>query len=116
MHPKAPPLPVLLVEPGRAIVIGGVAEERSDDLSENNRAGTWAFVLKELDPDTTRLLVRIRWDRKAGLIDWFYNFGVLEPSHFVMERRMMLGIKLRAEALAAQEVEPIKAATAATGR
>lgn len=106
LHPKAPPLPVLLVEPGRAIVIGGVAEEQGDDLSKNTRAGTWAFVLKELDATATRLLVRIRWDRNPGLLDWFYSFGVLEPSHFVMERRMMLGIKRRAEALAAQEVEP----------
>ena len=115
LHPKAPPLPVLLVEPGRTIVIGGLAEELGDDLSENTRGGTWAFVLKELDPSTTRLLVRIRWDRKGGLLDWLYNFGVLEPSHFVMERRMMLGIKHRAEALAAEEVEPIKAATATSG-
>lgn len=116
LHPKAPPLPVLLVEPGRAIVIGGVAEQQGDDLSKNTRAGTWAFVLKELDASTTRLLVRIRWDRKPGLVDWMYSFGVLEPSHFVMERRMMLGIKRRAEALTAQEVEPIKAATATSGR
>jgi hypothetical protein len=115
LHPKAPPLPVLLVEPGRAIVIGGVAEELGDGLSKNVHAGTWAFVLKELDPSTTRLIVRIRWDRKPGVLDWIYNLGVLEPSHFVMERRMMLGIKRRAEALTAQEVEPIKAATAITG-
>ena len=115
LHPKAPPLPVLLVEPGRAIVIGGVAEELGYDLSKNVHAGTWAFVLKELDSSTTRLLVRIRWDRQPGLLDWIYNFGVLEPSHFVMERAMMLGIKRRAEALTAQEVEPIKAATAASG-
>lgn len=116
LHPKAPPLPVLLVEPGRALVVGGVAEELGDDLSKNTRAGTWAFVLKELDPNSTRLLVRIRWDRKPGVLDWIYNFGVLEPSHFVMERRMMLGIKHRAEGLAAQEVEPLKSATAACGR
>ena len=100
LHPKAPPLPVLLVEPHRAIVIGGVGEEQGDGLSKNARAGTWAFVLKELDPNTTRLLVRIRWNRRPGLLDWIYNFGVLEPSHFVMERRMLLGIKHRAEAFA----------------
>jgi len=116
LHPKAAPLPVLLVEPGRALVIGGLAQELGDDLSESIRAGTWAFVLKELDAGTTRLLVRIRWDRKPGLLDWIYNFGVLEPSHFVMERRMMLGIKRRAEALTALEVEPVKAASAASGR
>lgn len=109
LHPKAPPLPVLLVEPGRAIVIGGVAEELGDDLSKNVRPGTWAFVLKELDPNTTRLLVRIRWKSRPGVIDWIYNFGVLEPSHFVMERRMMLGIKSRAESLAKPHGVPVAA-------
>ncbi|MFY9611484.1 MAG: hypothetical protein WAU45_23090 [Blastocatellia bacterium] len=117
LHPKAPPLPVLLVEAGRAIVIGGVVtEQQGDDLSKKTRAGTWAFVLKEVDASTTRLLVRIRWDRKPGPLDWIYSFGVLEPSHFVMERRMMLGIKRRAEALTAWEVEPSKAATVTSGR
>ena len=103
LHPKAPPLPVLLVEPHRAIVIGGIGEELGDDLSKNVRVGTWSFVLKELDPSTTRLLVRIRWNRRPGVFDWIYNFGVLEPSHFIMERRMLLGIKHRAEQLAKRE-------------
>lgn len=117
LHPKAPPLPVLLVEPRRAIVVGGVSEEERDGTSKNTRAGTWAFVLKELDTTTTRLIVRIRWDLKPSLLNWIYAYGVLEPSHFIMERRMMLGIKRRAEALATHEVEPpIKTVSAATGR
>lgn len=118
LHPKAPPLPVLLVEPGRAIVAGGISPEDGDPAaSENARAGTWAFVLRELDPATTRLIVRIRWHTKPSLLNWIYSYGVLEPSHFVMERKMMLGIKHRAEALATQTVEgPIKAASAASGR
>jgi hypothetical protein len=112
LHPKAPPLPVLLVEPGRAIVVGGIAEEAGDDPSKNTRSGTWTFALKELDQSTTRLLVRIRWDRKPGVRDWIINFGVLEPAHFVMERRMMLGIKRRAEALSVQDLESGKTAAA----
>lgn len=116
LHPKAPPLPVLLVEAGRALVIGGIAEQQGEELSRDTRAGTWAFVLKELDPTSTRLLVRIRWDREAGLLDWIYSVGVLEPSHFVMERKMMLSIKHRAEALATHEVEPVETVAAASGR
>ena len=102
LHPKAPPLPVLLVEPGRAILVGGVPEEDGEDHAENTRFGTWVFVLKELDLGTTRLIVRIRWHRSAGMLDWIFNFGVLEPSHFIMERRMLIGIKSRAEGLARQ--------------
>ena len=117
LHPKAPPVPVLLVEPGRAIVVGGVSQEEGDGAPKNTPAGSWAFVLKELNTTATRLIVRIRWDRKPGVLNWIYNYGVLEPSHFIMERRMMLVIKRRAEALAKQKVEPpIKAESAATGR
>jgi hypothetical protein len=100
LHPKAPPLPVLLVEPGRALVVGGIG----DGTEDGTRAGTWAFVLKELGPSTTRLIVRIRWDRKPGVLSWIYSYGVLEPSHFIMERKMMLGIKQRAEALATHKI------------
>jgi hypothetical protein len=34
------------------------------------------------------------------LISWLGNYVVLEPAHFVMERRMLIGIKQRAEAMA----------------
>jgi hypothetical protein len=100
LHPKAPPLPVLSVDPFRAIVIGGIGEELGDVLAKNVRAGTWTFAVRELAPRATRLLVRIMWDRKSGMLDWIYNYGVLEPSHFIMERRMLTGIKHRAEGFA----------------
>jgi hypothetical protein len=69
---------VLAVEPNRALVLEG-----------------WgAFVLEPLDDRTTRLIVRSRgpgaWGRLAHYLFW-------EPAHFVMERRMLLGIKARAE-------------------
>jgi hypothetical protein len=89
LHPKAPPLSVIMVEPFRTIVLG------SDDPTEN--AGTWAFYLNPIDEETTRLLVRIRWNRVPGLRPWAMNYLLLEPAHFVMERKMLLGIKQRAE-------------------
>lgn len=85
--------PVTVLDPNRALVIG-----------------TWAFVLRPLPGGRTRLLVRDRdtgWLRQAaprrsgvlraagGLID--YVLG--EPLHFAMTRRMMLGLKQRAEAI-----------------
>ncbi|OBI59687.1 hypothetical protein [Mycobacterium sp. E796] len=83
--------PVTVLEPERALVIG-----------------TWAFVLLPLTANRTRLLVRERdagWLRLlapqrfallralGGIID--YTVG--EPLHFAMVRKMMLGIKQRAE-------------------
>jgi hypothetical protein len=74
---------VLAVEPNRALVLDG-----------------WgAFVLEPLGERTTRLIVRSRgagaWGRVAHYLFW-------EPAHFVMERRMLLGIKERAERLAGE--------------
>lgn len=72
---------VLAAEPNRALVLEG-----------------WgAFVLEPLGDRATRLIVRSRgpgaWGRIAHYLFW-------EPAHFVMERRMLLGIKARAERLA----------------
>lgn len=84
LHPKVPPLPVTILEPGRALVLGR----------------SWAFVLKETDEETTRLIVRARglfspdFDRLGNLIIWRVPY---EPAHFIMERKMLLGIKQRTE-------------------
>jgi hypothetical protein len=64
---------------------------------------TWAFILRER-PFGTRLLIRTRgrWQppRLGPLVEPF-----LEPVWFVMERRMLLGIRERAERLAVEESE-----------
>jgi hypothetical protein len=93
-------LPVVIVEPYRAIVLGGVVEDEEAEGDTAIGGGTWGFYLKEIDEKTTRLLLRIRWARKPGPLSWLANYVMLEPSHFIMERKMMLGIKERAEALA----------------
>lgn len=103
LHPKAPPLPVIIAEPDRAIVLGGVVEVNDDD-SISMAGGTWGMYLKEIDATTTRLILRIRWTRQRGAISWFSNYVVLEPAHFIMERKMLLNIKKRAENLARQRV------------
>src|SRR5450759_4977125 len=75
---------VAQIVPGRAIVLEG-----------------WgAFVLVPTDQRTTRLLIRLRGPGTPSLQSVALSpLGVLgfEPAHFVMERRMLLGIKARAE-------------------
>lgn len=87
LHPKAPPLRVLMIEPERAIVL-----EKS-----------WGFFLRPLDQTTTRLIIRGRGDFNPDLKNALFNLilwrGVFEPAHFIMERKMLIGIKQRAEAL-----------------
>ena len=72
---------VLALEPNRLLVLSG-----------------WgAFNLEPIGERATRLIIRSRgpgaWGRLSHYLFW-------EPAHFVMERRMLLGIRKRAERLA----------------
>lgn len=70
----------------------------------------WTFVLDQTD-GTTRLISRNRF-RLPRLID---RIGMvpMEPASFVMERKMLLGIKQRAERLAGEAVQQPSNAAAA---
>jgi hypothetical protein len=50
-----------------------------------------------LHGERTRLLVRSRSGNYSSLPQMLFDFLVFDPAHFVMERKMMLGIKERAE-------------------
>jgi hypothetical protein len=54
------------------------------------------IVLEPIDSHTTRLIVRSR-SAELSLLDRVAAIGCYDPIHFVMERGMMLGIKVRAE-------------------
>ena len=74
---------VLELEPNRVLVLSG-----------------WgAFVLEPVGDRAARLIIRSRgpgaWGRLSHYLFW-------EPAHFIMERRMLLGIKERAERLAGE--------------
>lgn len=87
LHPKAPPLPVLICDPLKALVLG----------SNMDSSGTWGFYLKELGENRTRLIIRGRGGWRAGLLNWIVKYVVFEPAHFIMERKMLIGIRDRVE-------------------
>jgi hypothetical protein len=95
LHPQAPPLPVLICEPPRTLVLG----------NNMDYPGTWGFYLKVVDEGTTRLVIRGRGDWKPGLMSRLGGYVLFEPAHFIMERKMLLGIKSRAESLRQVEVK-----------
>lgn len=88
LHPKAPPIPVVIVEPERSLVFG----------SNTAEAGTWGLYLKPIDANTTRMIAR-GWGGywAPGLLGKIGYYALFEPAHFVMERKMMLTIKRLAE-------------------
>jgi hypothetical protein len=92
LHPKVP-LEVAALDPGRSLVLrGGVPMGRTPPPYDF----TWAFVLREQTEGTTRLLVRERYGYTRG-----WASLVVEPASaisFVMTRKMLRGIRDRAEA------------------
>jgi hypothetical protein len=80
--------------PGRAL---GFATRQAGTPATAPYDGSWSFVLKPLEADTTRLYVRGRagGERAAG---WrTFDVFVFEPMHFIMERKMMENVKRLAE-------------------
>ena len=86
------------VDPSRTLVM--VTPEDYDVVRKTGVAphGTWAILLQPLDDKTTRLIVRSRSGPREGA----FRFLFFDPAHFIMERKMMLGIRDRAEAEAAR--------------
>ena len=55
--------------------------------------GSWTWVLEPIGADRTRLLIRGRGEVRPSLLGVAFDRGFFEPVHFVMERRMMIGLR-----------------------
>jgi hypothetical protein len=69
---------------------------------------TWTFVVEEIAPGVTRLLVRARGGpgyRFHGLPRPFTRL-VVRAVHFIMQRKQLLGIRRRAESTRADTLVP----------
>ncbi len=61
--------------------------------------GTWTFHMKEVSSNHTFLYIRTRIEVfKPYWICWIMARLIIEPVHYIMERKMMFGIKKRSEA------------------
>ena len=76
------------LDPGQAMVI-----------RSSNHAWVWSFELRPADGHT-RLISRNRFDTSALPLKDKLAYPVIEPGSWVMERKMLLTIKQRAERLA----------------
>lgn len=83
-----------IYEPGHALVF---YTRRTGTGLDEPPDGTWAFVVEPIDPAISRLVMRVRARGSLGLLGVAFNRGIFEPVHFVMERKMMEGIKARVE-------------------
>jgi hypothetical protein len=95
-------LAVTTLEPGRALVVRTFDRHTSHPIAPGNYmrgeiAGTWAWTLTDVDAARCRLVARYRAAYQPSLAAVAFQHLLLEPAHFIMERRMLLGIKVRAE-------------------
>jgi hypothetical protein len=87
---------LIAIERERLLMLGWLATDGTTEV-------TWTFVLDEVTPGVTRLLVRARGGpgyRFRGL-PLLLTRLVVRVVHFIMERKQLLGIKRRAESMPA---------------
>ena len=99
LHPSAPPLHAAIVDPPRALVfLGSPVPAGGGSGGPAGLAATWQFVLEPLEGGRTRLLVRGRYAHGPALGDRLaMGPTFVEPISYAMERRMLRGIRERAE-------------------
>jgi hypothetical protein len=112
LGPKGYPLyKIVAIEPNKMLLCAGAdpKTEQSfdinafDELPEEYTNGHWGFYLESYVDGSTRLIVRGRIDFNPTRMNWLIWRIITEPIGFVMERKMLLGIKTRAERLAAAQ-------------
>ena len=96
-HPADLFFEVAFVHPHRALVLKAPGEPDAV-LRAGMAYTTWAFVLDRLPDRGTRLLTRWRTDFRPTVAGYFsWKYGPTELVSFVMERKMLKGIRRRAE-------------------
>jgi hypothetical protein len=103
--PFAPgmPMTVAVADPSHALVLWQVtsankAIDPTGPWGDDYVAWSWAFVPEPVDGATTRLLVRMRVAYQPAAKWAPYMWLLVEPAHFVMGRRQLLGLRERVEA------------------
>jgi len=104
MHPSmGSPYKVAAIEPGWALTLliradteTGNTFEPTDKIPEKYQISSWLFFLYENDDGTTRLISRSRNDWNQSLGNTIF-YGLFGPLTLEMDRKMLLGIKQRAE-------------------
>ena len=120
-YPGAP-MTVAVADPPHALVLwqvtaAGKAIDPAGPWGEDHVVWSWAFVLEPVDAAATRLLVRMRVSYQPAAKWAPFMWLLVEPAHFVMGRRQLLGIRQRAEAARPEGAVPpaVAGAEAAVG-
>jgi hypothetical protein len=85
--------------PGYTMRVERLVAERAMVVRSSNHAWVWSFELRPAN-GRTRLVSRNRFDSSAWKTKDWLGYAFMEPGSWVMERKMLLTIKERAERLA----------------
>ena len=98
IHPSTPPLRIVSVEPGRHVLAHDAPDEGARQDGRPWVEGTWLFLIEPLARWDSRVVSRYRCATSSDLRTRL-SFGpaLIEPIGFAMDRRMLLGLKERAE-------------------
>ena len=108
LHPNAPPMRIMSVTQGRSIVafIGPPAgpgaqppgSARQPSSGNGQISASWLFFIEPLDTHRCRVISRYRCAVSGGLASrLLFGPALIEPIGFAMDRRMLLGLRQRAE-------------------
>lgn len=88
---------IAVLEPGRSMVL--IPPDEYEEALQTGRApgGCWTFILRPLNNGVTRLILRSRGAEDESLLAKLFDRLMFDPAHFIMERKMMMEIKRRAE-------------------
>ena len=97
LHPEMSPIAVVEVERGRHWLAFGAADPAAKAAGRGWVETSWLFFLEPLGPSRCRFISRYRTATSDDL-SMKLAYGVaIEPIGFAMDRRMLLGVKERAE-------------------
>ena len=108
LHHAAPGLPVVAIEHGRWFLVsarfnpntGALVPPPPESAAQEAVMASWLFLVEALEGGRSRVVSRYRCAYEAASLRTRLAFGAfpVEAIGFVMDRRMLLGIKERAEA------------------
>lgn len=99
LHPRMPRMAVVHVERPMCFVAFGAPDPAARAAGSPWTAASWLFLVEPLGEGRCRLLSRLRCSSSTDLPTRVANSPILlEPVGYAMDRRMLLGVKERAEA------------------
>lgn len=99
LHPSVPPLQIVSVQPGRHLVAHAPTDRTARATGTPWVEASWLFLVEPIDATRCRFMSRYRVGCSNDVITRL-SFGptFVEAIGFAMDRRMLLGVKQRAEA------------------